>query len=182
MPEFNSTVEYRTIEGFSGYSVGSDGSVWSCWARVGHSWRPGSRWKRLKDMPGRVCGHRRVELSPGHKLFYVHRLVLEAFVGACPEGMEACHYPDRHGDNNNLENLRWDTHKANAADSSIHGTRVRGERCGSAKLDDETVRHIRSRVAAGLRHGDIARMARELKMPFSTIRMVARGESWKHVE
>lgn len=28
------TVEYRDIEGFPGYRIGSDGTVWSCWKRV----------------------------------------------------------------------------------------------------------------------------------------------------
>lgn len=37
---------------------------------------------------------------------HVHRLVLEAFVGPCPEGCEADHI-DRDKSNNKLENLRW---------------------------------------------------------------------------
>jgi len=45
---------------------------------------------------------------------YVHRLVLEAFVGPCPDGMECCHN-DGDRTNNRLENLRWDTHKNNMA-------------------------------------------------------------------
>ena len=55
-------------------------------------------------------------------LYLIHRLVLEAFIGPCPEGMECCHFPDRDPSNNRLENLRWDTHKANVADSIKHGT------------------------------------------------------------
>jgi hypothetical protein len=51
----------------------------------------------------------------------VHRLVLEAFVGPCPEGMEACHR-DRDVTNNHISNLRWDTPKANAADRRRHKT------------------------------------------------------------
>lgn len=46
---------------------------------------------------------------------YVHRLVLEAFVGPCPPGMEACHWNGIPGDNR-LHNLRWDTPSANNAD------------------------------------------------------------------
>lgn len=50
-----------------------------------------------------------------------HRLVLEAFVGPCPEGMQACH---NDGDrmNTRVGNLRWDTPKANSADRWRHGT------------------------------------------------------------
>ena len=54
----------------------------------------------------------------------VHRLVLSAFVGPCPNGMEGCHDNGIPSDNR-LENLRWDTPIANAADRVLHGTTLR---------------------------------------------------------
>lgn len=51
----------------------------------------------------------------------VHRLVLEAFVGPRPAGMEACHGDGDPG-NNRLSNLRWDTHESNMDDQRRHGT------------------------------------------------------------
>lgn len=51
---------------------------------------------------------------------FVHRLVLEAFVGPCPEGQEGCH-GDGNGLNNHLSNLRWDTRSANKLDEVRHG-------------------------------------------------------------
>ena len=53
----------------------------------------------------------------------VHHLVLEAFVGDRPDGTEACHW-DGDPSNNELSNLRWDSHKANEADKFRHGTHV----------------------------------------------------------
>jgi len=50
------------------------------------------------------------------KWHLIHKLVLEAFVGPRPDGMEACHSPDSKGDNNSLGNLRWDTKVANLAE------------------------------------------------------------------
>lgn len=50
-----------------------------------------------------------------------HRLVLLAFVGPCPEGMECCHR-DGNPANNRLTNLRWDTLSANRLDRVRHGT------------------------------------------------------------
>lgn len=50
----------------------------------------------------------------------VHQLVLEAFVGPCPPGMEGCHWDDNK-ENNALVNLRWDTHSANMHDKVRNG-------------------------------------------------------------
>ncbi|QOV97160.1 HNH endonuclease [Rhodococcus pyridinivorans] len=51
----------------------------------------------------------------------VHRLVLEAFTGPCPDGMVGCHN-DGDTTNNRLDNLRWDTPGANNRDKRTHGT------------------------------------------------------------
>jgi len=53
--------------------------------------------------------------------FSVHHLVLTAFVGPRPNGMEACHWNDDSSDNR-LANLRWDTRSANTRDSVRNGT------------------------------------------------------------
>jgi hypothetical protein len=60
----------------------------------------------------------------------VARLVLEAFVGPAPDGMECCHN-DGDSQNNQLTNLRWDTKSANAQDVLRHGThwQMRKTRC-----------------------------------------------------
>ena len=46
----------------------------------------------------------------------VHRMVLEAFVGPCPEGMQCRHLNDVKNDNR-LNNLAWGTRKENSADA-----------------------------------------------------------------
>ncbi len=116
-------VEYRDIPGYPGYRVGSDGSVWSCFelyrlkgargfgSRMTDSWH---QRKPRKNSRGYlfVC----LRKNPGEKLCAVHRLVLEAFVGPCPEGMVCCHYPDNNRTNNALKNLRWDTPSENSKD------------------------------------------------------------------
>ncbi|OZC60037.1 hypothetical protein CH276_18855 [Rhodococcus sp. 06-470-2] len=51
----------------------------------------------------------------------VHRLVLEAFVGPCPVGLEGCHN-NGIGKDNRLTNLRWDTPSENQLDKVRHGT------------------------------------------------------------
>lgn len=63
-----------------------------------------------------------VNLSKGGppKGHYIHRLVLEAFWGPCPDGHVACHYDDD-SSNNHLDNLRWDTRSGNEYDKVRNG-------------------------------------------------------------
>lgn len=116
---------WRSIPGSERHEVSDHGNVRS----VGGWWRgaggPGGGYLQ----PGRVLktyslpsGYRVVSLHyPGNpKTVLVHRLVLEAFVGPCPEGHECCH---RDGDatNNHLDNLYWGTHVENMQDRARHG-------------------------------------------------------------
>jgi hypothetical protein len=106
------------------------------------------------------------------------RMILEAFVGPCPEGMEACHFPDRDPGNNRLENLRWDTRKNNFVDRDIHGTTARGERVGRAKMTAEKVILLRemSRSGSGYRV-----LSRDFGIGKTQVRRIIAGESWAHI-
>ena len=73
----------------------------------------------------------------------VHRLVLETFVGPCPEGMQCCHNNNIR-DDNRLENLRWDTPRNNEKDKLQHGTYGRfGMQNVNNKLTELQVRIIK---------------------------------------
>ena len=50
----------------------------------------------------------------------VDHLVLDAFYGPRPKGLESCHWDDDSA-NNDIDNLRWDTHRANKFDSKFTG-------------------------------------------------------------
>jgi hypothetical protein len=131
--------------------------------------------------PKRGCdGFVAMLVKPGQKRKYkfVHRLVLEAFVGACPLGMECCHN-DGNNKNNNLENLRWDTAKSNKADMVKHGTCNRGERHGNHLLTVALVKRIRHLFKDGMRTEDIA-----IKLGFkhSTVYAAANRNSWAWLE
>jgi HNH endonuclease len=56
-------------------------------------------------------GHLFLYLGRGNKR-YVHRLVLETFIGPCPPGME-CLHSDNDPSNNKLDNLKWGTRSDN---------------------------------------------------------------------
>ena len=63
----------------------------------------------------------RLQIDGKSRLKRVHRLVLEAFDGPCPDGLEGCH---NNGDrtDNRLSNLRWDSRANNLRDREKHGT------------------------------------------------------------
>ncbi|XTP37104.1 NUMOD4 motif-containing HNH endonuclease [Mycobacterium sp. TJFP1] len=118
--------EWRPIPGFEGYlEVSNQGRVRSVdrMTYVSRSRGGNPYWRRHA---GRVLdqtthprgGYKYICLNGGGKVrnnAKVHHLVLEAFVGPRPEGMECCHANDI-PDDNRLENLRWDTPRANVED------------------------------------------------------------------
>jgi predicted XRE-type DNA-binding protein len=135
-------VGYCDVPEFPGYRVGTDGSAWRL--------KSNGQWKQLHGRRHKK-GYRVVTLRRAGVAYdrLVHRLILECFVGPCPDGKEACHDPDPRRDNNALTNLRWDTPKANQADRKKHGTSNEGERHGLAKLTEEQVRLIVSLCEQG---------------------------------
>lgn len=134
--------QWREVAGFPDYEVNTAGLV--------RSWRPVGRylWPRKAPIllrPGRAPGQYPIVVltrdGKTKKTRAIHRLVLEAFAGPCPRGMEACH---NNGDreDNRLSNLRWDTRKNNHADKHRHGTISRGSQV--SHLVESEVLRIRS--------------------------------------
>jgi hypothetical protein len=108
------------------------------------------------------------------KVVRPHTLVLTAFVGPRPKGMECCHN-DGNPWNNCLTNLRWDTPRNNQLDRIKHGTSNRGERCAAAKLTTAQVNAILSDT----------RLQREIAADYgvrqNTISRIKSGKRWGHV-
>jgi hypothetical protein len=69
-----------------------------------------TRGSRMKNGYFSVC-------AQGHRNLLVHRLVLETFVGPCPDGFE-CNHKNRDRTDNRLENLEWVTHRDNMRNTS----------------------------------------------------------------
>lgn len=170
-------VIYKPIERYPGYRVGTDGSVWR--------WRI-DKWKRLKLTPNPTNGYLLVNLFSERlgmkrisKTIQVHRIVLETFVGQCPSGMEARHFPDRNRSNNRLDNLMWGTKKQNASDKIAHATDPVGERNPNRKLTEEMVRRIR--INAVYKEKSRLSLALELGVTPGAIGHVLSGSTWSHV-
>ena len=172
-------VEYRDIPGFPGYRVGSDGTAWTCWQL--RAWRRpvlSDQWRRLNDT-NRKRGHPRVTLVREGKKYsrFVHRLVLEAFVGPRPYGMQ-CRHLDGTRTNNRLENLSWGTPRENYADQIRHGCAARGERVNTARLTEGDVIGLRFLAA---RRWNATQLAQLFQIDLSTSCRIIKRKTWKHV-
>ena len=118
--------QWRPVVGYEGlYEVSDMGRVRSL-DRVVSCPRARSKTRLARGILMRpsviASGHLAAQLSRSgdRKTVGVHRLVLEAFVGPCPDGMEACHYNDI-ADDNRLSNLRWGTRSDNFYDRVRNG-------------------------------------------------------------
>jgi hypothetical protein len=137
----------------------------------------------------------------------VHRLVLEAFVGPCPEGMQ-CRHLDGDPTNNRPANLCWGTPAENGADAvrlgetacgDRHGSRThpervprgerhssrthpervpRGERHGHAKLTERAVRALLQLLAEGEKQSSLAHI---FNVSNAVVSLIRRGKIWRHV-
>lgn len=117
--------EWRAVVGYTGYEVSNFGRVRSL-DRVIPYFHPinGDIHRHHHGTmlrPGTMkSGHLLVVLGKGNNAL-VHHLVLEAFVGPAPEGMECRHW-DGDPANNHADNLIWGTRAENVADMLRHGT------------------------------------------------------------
>lgn len=104
----------------------------------------------------------------------VHRLVAEAFLDPDKRHLTVNHKNGNRSDNR-VENLELVTHAENMA----HAAGVL-KRCGTRKLNDESVKQIRDRFAAG----NITRtqLGKEFGVWTGTISKVIDRVWWKHVQ
>ena len=169
-------------EGF--YEVSDQGRVKSLAREVLQR----SRWKEsyLRSITECILtpavnarGYAQVRLSkPGFRQTrYVHRLVLLAFRGHdWRPGLEVCHGPAGVSDNS-LSNLSWGTHQENnSRDKARDGTLTLGERSGTAKLTEESVRLIRSSDEPR------AALAKRFGVSASLVDQVVWRKVWAHVQ
>ena len=179
-------VQFKSLADFPGYRVGDDGSVWSCWRlrrRLGRragfeSYMDTRNWRRMRLVPDKD-GYLMVKMQRGAKQHTrkVARLVLELFVGSCPEGMQSCHN-DGVKTNNAVSNLRWDTREGNERDKLSHGTRLSGEKMPTAKLTRDQVVEIHRRRAAG---ETLFSLATKYGVAFQHIGQIVTGKRWREV-
>ena len=146
---------WKPISGFEGYFISNKGRVKSMrrnreliLKQYISSWSPYKFVTLTKDWK-----------TNKRKTRYIHKLVLTAFVQERPDGMECCH-KDGNPLNNNLDNLRWDTHHNNCMDKVANGT---------GKLTNSDAARIHQLKKEGWVQNDIAELYNVSKGNVSSI-------------
>lgn len=164
----------------------------SGWAEVSRT-----NGKYRVSVNGEVIGPRGHILRPGvnHKGYltvdirysdrsiknvFVHKLVLETFIGSRPDGYQASH-ENGIKTGNRLENLKWRTATENNALRFEHGYahEVRGEDVVQSKLTEREVLLIRKMYATG-KFTQTA-LGHKFCVTGRCISNVVRRITWKHV-
>lgn len=139
---------WKPVVGFEGvYEVSNMGRVRSLDRLTTQRAKGGGTCERYRKgvllRPGKAtAGHLTVALGRGNSRL-VHHLVLEAFVGPKPPGLECRHLNGVENDNR-LENLRWDTRGNNSRDKKWH----RG--AATYKLSPSDINVIKTELAKGV--------------------------------
>jgi len=170
----DSTERWLPVVGYEDlYRISDRGRIWS-------NWHGG----RIMKASPTGADYLTVALCRGDgtkKTHMIHVLVMEAFAGPRPTGMQVLHGPGGHLDNRWPENLSWGTaFQNNGPDKYRDGTQARGEKQHLAKLTEDAIRDIMARGTNGPR-GIRAQLAREYGVHKGTIGRVLDGKTWRHV-
>lgn len=169
----------RDIPGFSYYRITKTGKVWSLPRE--RSSKSGKWLIQYMDRKGYLYVDLYKNKTKTRR--YIHRLVLETFVGPRPEGLE-CRHLDGNPLNNNLGNLCWGTHSENIMDSVRHGTYntdgPKGIRNSHAKLTEAQVMGIIQLYNTKLfTQAELARLG---GVKHAAISKIVTGRTWKHLQ
>jgi len=157
------------------YEVSNRGKVRSLRRKTRSGWRGGKligTYVRHDGYPeAQLCGGSQKRLKR-----MVHLLVLEAFVGLCPEGMEALHGPGGKLDAS-LANLSWGTREKNTGEDRVRDHQSnRGERHGLTTLTWDQVCNIRALIGK-VPQNELARLYGVSKQ---TITNIKQGKTWAY--
>jgi hypothetical protein len=128
-------------------------------------------WPFAKDADGYA------KLRVDGALHYVCRLICTGVHGEPPTPRhEAAHFCGR-GDHGCVtkRHLDWKTPKENKADMLLHGTRLRGEKCASAKVTVDQVIEARAAVETQQKIADRLGISR------GQVSRIRNKQDWKHV-
>ena len=183
----NSPEEWKAIPGYEGlYDVSNQGRIRSYWRKFGLA---GGGCKFIPDelpqkilKPSLIAGYPAVNLMANQyprKMYSTrtYRLVLLAFVGPCPPGLEALH-GDGIKTNCFLKNLSWGTRSENLKDRFRHGHTHNGMNHPGNKLTDGQVLKIRFLCAQGYPRKNVAKV---FGVCTHNIDLIVNRKTWTHI-
>lgn len=171
---------WKDVVGYEGlYKVSSLGRVKSL-----------ARWVSFKDtkrsVPERILSTKtngndypgcNLSKAGKKKMHRVHRIVMRAFVGECPDGQEVLHLDSDKG-NSELSNLRYGTHACNMAFKAEDGTDQSGEEHYKAGFSDAEIIEIRKMYDTGV---SAIKIAKVFGCKDGTISAITSNATWKHL-
>ena len=168
---------WKDIPNFPHYQVSNLGRV--CSFLVKGSSKRYSVIPRILVPVHRGKGYYAVNLHRGDDMIMVsiQHAVLNAFIGPCPDGLEACHNNSIRNDNR-LENLRWDTRSSNFLDKRKNGTSRCGEENNKAKLNTTQVLEMRERASRG---ESFQILAEDYGISDTHVKRVVERVVWQHI-
>jgi hypothetical protein len=168
-------METRPIPSTIGYAASRCGKILS--------------YHRLEPFELKQANHRQgykavsVKTTQGIKTRLVHRLIMEAWIGPCPEGCVTNHKNGIKQDNR-LENLEYCTQSENMAHSYGYGLSpkpptTRGSECRLSKLTEEKVLAIRA--STDRKPGYLKRLAAMYEVTAPTVSKILLRHTWTHI-
>jgi hypothetical protein len=162
--------KWRPARGYEGiYEVSTEGRLWSVCR------------KRIKRPYVRKNGYVQHTLTRGgrQRSHYLHRLVVEAFRGSIPEGLQCNHKSGVKGDCR-LSNLEVVTRRANMAHARRMGLLrpLAGVLNGRATVSEAQVLAMRRMHEAGQ---TVRQIAEEMQVPWGLAYKAIRRITWRHL-
>lgn len=165
-----SEVEWKQLVDYPEYAASNEGYVMRL--------VDGVKYKQYEIvMPQQLAnGYLTVQLYPSRDIKYIHRLVAEAFLGACPAEHEV-HHKDGKKTNNALANLVYVSKQEHLKDNILKNSHV-GSSNPMAALTEEKVVLIKEALATGVPGKTVAEL---FNISIALVSMIKNGKRWAHV-
>jgi len=171
---------WKVVRGWERYQVSNLGRI-KITHRLGR-WGNIIKKDRILKLLKAQDGYYSVILHNGDKNldYRLHRLILETFIGPCPNGHQGLHKDDNKV-NNRLDNLYWGTKEQNIEDAHRNGKIKKGVEVKLSKFTEDEIRFIRTEYQFGVTGFGIQSLATKYKVDFTTMSSIVKHKTWKHV-